>query len=255
MDKPHKSRRNIIIAAVAVVVLLIIIIIVIVVVERSRKTNVPTPPTPNGPTPNGPTPNGPTPNGPPSPYPVPPIPPIPPIPGPTPPSPDASYILDLVGSQNTSCPSGYALVPGINGSNANLKQNTGDATPNIYLCKKTGPGSLGETVTDLSTYYFRGSGEKACPSTSARLTYDNQFDFLHGCSGSTYLKLCKYNDNQGPRGAAGPLQDIVISGDGTCPGGYNVTSIQTDGDKFFHGKNLGDLNLGCKGSTLKLCVK
>lgn len=169
------------------------------------------------------------------------------------PPPTNVYISNVIAQTSPNCPSGYISPQLFGGSNGNLKQGTGEDTPNIYLC-------LGQTtdfnsaITDLNVFQFTDIiGEEDCPQGS-RVTYNlngtDEWDFEKSCGGlSPATKLCVI----GPGSGADPLKNIAITAtEGQCPTGYDLAPID---DTTGGAGTSGDLNRRCGGATIMLCLQ
>lgn len=172
---------------------------------------------------------------------------------PPPPPPTVPYISNVIAQTNQNCPSGY-IQPGVFGSsNGNLKQGTGQNTPNIFLCmsQTNDPSSA---ITDLRAFQFGGTSELECPEGN-KLEYQDdgtQWDFEKDCGAtSPFTKLCQV----GPGGLYGPIKNIAVtaaSGTPSCPDGYILYNVD---DHYIGSGTSGDLNRGCGGQTIMLCVQ
>lgn len=180
------------------------------------------------------------------------------------------YIHDIVAvaaptlAQAPVCPEGYTQAQGYgthNGmmGNGNLKQGTGEDTPNIFLCMlKTGGTS--DAITDLVTFIGQtpNSTQIACSELSnitngvgySRVTYNLNgqvdSDISKGCDRQNTTLLCKTTTTSNIRSGSA-MQDIMVTISDSCPTGYTLG--------YHTGNGNGDLNQNCGGETVRLCVK
>lgn len=172
------------------------------------------------------------------------------------------YVKNTIAQTNSSCPSGYTLAQGYgtNGGttgNGDLKQGTGDSTPNIYLCLEKSPGTA-DAIQDIIVYQFGLGSENTCPDPYNRIVYNwngrTQYNYEAGCPDPVIqTKLCQTTSSNNLL-QHGPIQDILVTINNSCPTGYVLGTYSTSTLAANIGAN-GDINYSCGGQTVRLCIK
>lgn len=172
------------------------------------------------------------------------------------------YVKDVVAVTKLPCPEGYVGVPGYGThdgvkGNGDLKQGTGQSTPDIYLCLHKSPGTA-DAIRDVIVYQFDLGSENPCPDPYQRITFNwedkTEYNFEVGCGRAiVQTKLCQTTSGSNLLNH-GPIQDMLITISDSCPSGYQLGTYETSTAAANLGAN-GDINYTCGGQTIRLCIR
>ncbi len=173
------------------------------------------------------------------------------------------YVKSIIAQTSNSCPPGYVVAQGYgtNGGtsgNGDLKQGTGGSTPDIFLCLEKTPNTA-DAITDVMVFQFGLGSEDACPDNYQKITYrwkdKTHYNYEAGCSAPTIqTKLCQTTASRNNLKNHGPIQDVMVTINDSCPAGYVLGSHKETSLASFAGAN-GDINYSCRGQTVRLCIK